>query len=220
MAETTTAAKQSGKGWMADPEARAERLVELQGQYGAVQNAEQLIATQRASRNLDVDSASLKGVDAEATAALDLDKIEVPEGWTLEAAVVRGNFIVWVALDENDVLRKGGQPLSDKHRSVKDADAMTKTYLRAEGTRVQKNLERQAEIDAKTEAFRRSLWEGVEGEAEADTEEMQETVAEAQEEAVAEAENAPQAAQERSVGAKPRRTGTRKRKTAARRKKS
>lgn len=87
MSETTTVERGN------DPTARQEIIT----QYGPHQNAEDLIAAHRNSYDPALLAASLKGVDEDATAALDLSEIKPKWGGTVISAAVRGGTTVYVA---------------------------------------------------------------------------------------------------------------------------
>jgi hypothetical protein len=180
------------KGWQADPEARQARLAELRGQFGAAQNAEQLIAASRAARDPEIDAASLKAIDPEATKDLDLSEVEVPEGHTVQDAAVRGGYLIAVVEDEQGNFYKTGQPHAETYKapSAAAADKALREQQKIEAQAREENLEAQAEIELKVDEYRKQLQAEAAEESAQRQEEAAEAVQEAQQEAAAEAEEA------------------------------
>jgi hypothetical protein len=99
-----------------DPQAAREFAAE----YGASGNAEELIRAHKASISPEVSAASLRAVNNEATAELDLDSLAKKAGVEeVVAAAVRGNAIVYVDQDG----RKGVLPANDRYRAPKESPA-------------------------------------------------------------------------------------------------
>jgi hypothetical protein len=84
---------------------------ELQANYGAIPNAEDLIAAHRATVDPHVVAAQLKPVDEEATADLDLKAVDVPEGHKVLTGAVRGDSEIYVVRDDAGGVYKLHQPV-------------------------------------------------------------------------------------------------------------
>jgi hypothetical protein len=88
---------------------------DLVANYGAIPNAEDLIAQHRAMVDPHAVAAGMKGVNDEATKELDYGTVDVPEGHKVLAGAVRGDSEVYVVKDQNGVLYKLHQPASDDY---------------------------------------------------------------------------------------------------------
>lgn len=118
-----------------DAKAAAEELRErYEAGYG---NAEDILRAQRAATPPELQAANLRQVDAEATAALDLEdvakKANVPQ--VLDAAV-RGDDVVYVAYDpETDRTHKGvlvdGKPASTSDPHAERLQSLAKEAEKA-----------------------------------------------------------------------------------------
>lgn len=74
----------------------AAAAADLVSKGGVSTNVERLIDAQRASVGSDVIAASLRTIDPEATAQLDLSKVKVPDGHKVLSGAVRGKAAVFV----------------------------------------------------------------------------------------------------------------------------
>lgn len=136
---------------------RAAALRELQGQFGVHQNAEQLLQAHRARRDPAIAAASLKALDAKATDELDLTKIKVPDGHTVEAASVRGGQVLYVAFDPYGNHYKGIEPYEKGKQSgpvESVVDATARAYDSAAVEIREATVEQVAEVEAKVAEFR------------------------------------------------------------------
>lgn len=129
------------------------------GQYGIHPNAEALLAAHRANLDPALEAASLKPINNEATAELDLSKIKPERGGTVLAASVRGNAIVYVAEGTDGREYKGIEPYEGRTLATSETPeaAAHRAALREE-TKFSEVANRvNANVEAKVEEFRREL---------------------------------------------------------------
>lgn len=79
----------------------AAAVADLISKGGVTTNAEKLIDAVRDARSPELEAASMKTLDAEATAELDISKAKVPRGHTVLSGAVRGGKTIYVVEDAN-----------------------------------------------------------------------------------------------------------------------
>jgi hypothetical protein len=139
-----------------DLEAHAAFRDAVTNQYGAYTNVEELIRVHQASIDPAVRRVGMTRVDEEATAALDLGEAEgrfkdIPEGWTLEAAAVRGNAISGVFVDETGNLHKRVTGANDRYKEpvLTPDEQVAAERAKADARVAQATAELRREADAK-----------------------------------------------------------------------
>lgn len=91
---------------------------ELADRFGSgAGNAEELIVAHDAARPRELVAASMKPLDEEATAELELDKLKGPNGEPVVSASVRGGEVIVAYEDEDGRLHKALPSLYEEKKS-------------------------------------------------------------------------------------------------------
>lgn len=170
----------------------AEHVRNFTGQYGVHPNAEALLAAHRANLDPALEAASGKQIDGDATAKLDLSKIEPERGGVILSASVRGNAIVYVAEGEDGRTYKGMAPYNKSYAPPAEDpnEAAGRAAMRKETEYSHIAAVVNMNVEAEVEAFRAKLNEQAAEVLAKAREDLNEDAVKAAEEARSEAEAA------------------------------
>lgn len=96
---------------------QAAAVADLIAAGGYTTNVERLIDAAQAAVSPELQAASMKAIDTEATAELDLGSADVPEGHKVLSGAVRGDAAVFVVADENGRTYKHVQGYADDYEA-------------------------------------------------------------------------------------------------------